>query len=1209
MSVQFEYLISTELSDIGRRRSRNEDAVIRVPEYGVFCLADGMGGGDAGDEASRRTVQGVADAVRERLAGETAATAETKCRVVRRAVNQASQWINQRARERGRGMSGSTVVTLVFDPVTPGAATVLHAGDSRLYRFRKNALTQITNDHSFAAEAGYKSGDQIPQQFRGVVTRAVGIKESVELEQTALDVAKDDLLLICSDGLSGMVPDRKMRKLCRRHADKSLDDLAQELVKEANEAGGKDNISVVLVRAGELVPIPASEAFNLPDEESEEEVTTEETLPKPFVEEEDEGVASTEEELITGPDPRPDPERAALAETEPALVESRAALAETEPALVESRAAPPAAAPPVVPKRSRKPLVAAVLLALLAAGALTLWKVLPRPEPASGPQEWIASMQVGREEGEAYLAYAKRLKDYVVQLDQFAEQYPESTAVGEAAEAVRARARGVPQALREEFDRQVARGSRRAAARLIEEWGQIKQYCGLLGLDDSRHGAMASGMQERMAGLDRLDAVREVSGNVQFETAYLKQLAGHLEELDTRDDGSDEGVRQAVLGIRQAAFEWCKQFDRSFERIAKERNVAALELVLLKWDSLGQIAPLLELVKERYGEQRGEIDKQLRVWGASLTDDVNAELNRDAVDAAGTALRKLRALAHALRKSSFAPSVASTYTAAAEAVDRAGRARAAAGNEASRVRKMIGRIDGLDITKLSETLAAFGSLKGLQGVDPAVVDELRADAQARLVSVCRDAAAGATEAFKAIDVERGDKLVGDLVRFVERVPKELGRDKLSPFLDQAGRARAEAERRVGDLAKKLNDAAATLADAGAADRWAATVGTLSALAARRNLNATIKSAWGQASSALEKRLSDLVTEVPGEGQSRENVTRASALLKLKEIESVLAGPVLDRLRKRVADEWAALDAGAGFAEWTRQVRIADAAGVSGVLRALGAADAKWLPALRGRLAPRVEVLVAACAARTKELVAKGTDLAVLWKLVNQEEFLRFVPAETCRELVAAISKRDQRTSFQTALRTGAWGTFWRNVGSAPDDTRPLAEMGIETASREWHALWTAALADIMARQRKDRLEEYRDASRRIYDAAGLASYMRGAPDWTSTREEWADYYCRYAYETGQHMVAGLGKKDERIMTVVDSLARAPANAPDDMWAIVGLNRAKDASKVPARLGAIREDLDALKAWGEELRENPLTPARARECPARDIPLLKRVSVE
>ncbi len=1214
MSVRFEYLTSTELSDVGRKRSRNEDAVMRIPEYGVFCLADGMGGGDAGDEASKRTVEGIADGLRTLLAGKTAATVDTKCRVIRREVNQASLWIHQRSEERGRGVSGSTVVALVFDPVTPTAASVLHAGDSRLYRFRKNALTQITSDHSFAAEAGYKSGDQIPQQFRGVVTRAVGIKESVVLEHTALDVVEDDLLMICSDGLSGMVPDKKIRKFCRKYAENTLDELAQALVAAANEAGGKDNISVVLVRAGELAPIPASEAFDLPEEEPEEdEPTTEETLPSPMAMADDEGMDGTEEDAIPA---RP----VGAAEASPAVQPTAAAVPQGEPAApAASPAAEPAAAaqpvraagkPPSAASRSRLPaVVVAVLLAALGIGGYLYWRNRAEPPAPAGPQEWIAAMQAGREDGETYLAYAKRLKDYVVRLDEFAEQYPESTAVGEASEAVRARARAVPQSIEEEFARQIARGSRKAAERLFENWEQMKQYCGLLGIDDARHASVAAGMQSRMAGLDRLDAVREVSAKVQFETAYLQQLSGHLEELSEEGRKEDEGVRQAVLGIQQATLEWGKHFDRSFEKAVQDRDVAAVELVLLKWENLGGLAGLLALVKDRYTEQRSEVDRQLRVWAASLTDEVNGCINRRNIEAADTTLRKLRALAHAVRKTSFAASVSQTFAASAKAVERAREARTAAGEQTARLREMIAELDGTDTTALSETLAAFGSLKGLQGVDPATVDELRAGARAKLVAACKGAAQGASAAFKAFEIEKGDAVVDQLTDFVDRVPDELGREKLAPFVATARKARQEAERSVGDLTKQLNDAASVLADAAAEARWQNAVKTLHALVARRTLNANVKEAWGAACDALDKRLSDLLSDTAEYGKWRKQIDQAAALLGMAEMETVLAGPVAAKLKERLATEREALDAVAGLLQFEEQVQGADVAGISGILRGLAGAHGKWPPALRDRLAPRADTLVAACAARTGELIAQGSDIAVLRSLVNQAEFLRFVPKEKCAELVAAINKRDQRTFFQKALQTGAWGAFWRNVGSAPDDARPLAELGIEDASREWHSLWAAALADIMARQRKQRLEKHSDTSRKIHEAAGLKAFSRRAPDWTCTREEWANYYCRYVYEDGQHAIAGLGRKIEKLMTVVESLEKAPANAPDEMWEMIDLDRDKDTGKLAARLAEIRGDLKLLMEWSGELRESPLSYLRARECPVADIPIIKRIGLQ
>jgi protein phosphatase len=248
------YLASAEVTDVGRKRRNNEDAVLRVPEAGVFCVADGMGGVQGGEVASQATVDALRDAFTVSPDAPFAVTAAAAARLASCAVNRASQWIKARSEERGLSGAGSTVVMLLFDRVMPEQARVLHAGDSRAYRFRKGKLQQLSTDHSVAAAAGLADDKNLPAMFRGVITRAVGLEETVLLEETPADVAAGDIFLLCSDGLTKMVPDKTLSKLLRKHAADEPESLARLLVGEALKAGGEDNVSVVLVRVAETLP-------------------------------------------------------------------------------------------------------------------------------------------------------------------------------------------------------------------------------------------------------------------------------------------------------------------------------------------------------------------------------------------------------------------------------------------------------------------------------------------------------------------------------------------------------------------------------------------------------------------------------------------------------------------------------------------------------------------------------------------------------------------------------------------------------------------------------------------------------------------------------------------------------------------------------------------------------------------------------------------
>jgi protein phosphatase len=254
MSGAFAYLESVELSDVGRRRKNNEDSVLRLPEAGVFCVADGMGGVQGGEVASKAAVDELRKDFTESPEGPFALTADASARLIERALNRASRWIKDRADSLGLAGTGSTAVVLAFDQVTPACATVLHAGDSRAYRYRGEKLTQLMTDHSVAAAAGLSDESSLPAMFRGVVTRAVGIERRVQLDQCDVEVLPRDLFLLCSDGLSKMLGDRQIQKLIRRHERDALPGLAKVLVDAALDAGGADNVSVVLVRVGDSLP-------------------------------------------------------------------------------------------------------------------------------------------------------------------------------------------------------------------------------------------------------------------------------------------------------------------------------------------------------------------------------------------------------------------------------------------------------------------------------------------------------------------------------------------------------------------------------------------------------------------------------------------------------------------------------------------------------------------------------------------------------------------------------------------------------------------------------------------------------------------------------------------------------------------------------------------------------------------------------------------
>jgi protein phosphatase len=247
VSIQLEFFSAL---DTGRARSNNEDAV-RIDEgLALAVLADGMGGYNAGEVASAMAVDCVREDVARWLAQPSSGRDEEE---IRRALMASASHANRavfsasQSRPEFAGM-GTTLVTALFND---DRVWVGHIGDSRAYRLRGGKLEQLSRDHSLLQEqidAGLLTPEEaVYSMNRNLVTRAVGVEPEVELEVVGHELRSGDIVLLCSDGLSDMLPDAAIAQVMR--ASDSLEGMAQALIAAANAAGGRDNISVVLVRA------------------------------------------------------------------------------------------------------------------------------------------------------------------------------------------------------------------------------------------------------------------------------------------------------------------------------------------------------------------------------------------------------------------------------------------------------------------------------------------------------------------------------------------------------------------------------------------------------------------------------------------------------------------------------------------------------------------------------------------------------------------------------------------------------------------------------------------------------------------------------------------------------------------------------------------------------------------------------------------------
>ena len=236
--------------DPGRARSNNEDSVALDGDVNLAVLADGMGGYNAGEVASNMATSFIRTELGRwlREAHAHASDAEVR-RAMDICVDNANRAIFNAANSNPQyaGM-GTTLVVALF---RENHLLVGHVGDSRAYRLRGGRLQQITRDHSLLQEQ-IDAGLITPEQAafsanKNLVTRAVGVEDTVLLETHQHDVQPGDVYLLCSDGLSDMLDDASIGQLLL--ANESLTVACQALIDAANDAGGKDNISVVLVRA------------------------------------------------------------------------------------------------------------------------------------------------------------------------------------------------------------------------------------------------------------------------------------------------------------------------------------------------------------------------------------------------------------------------------------------------------------------------------------------------------------------------------------------------------------------------------------------------------------------------------------------------------------------------------------------------------------------------------------------------------------------------------------------------------------------------------------------------------------------------------------------------------------------------------------------------------------------------------------------------
>jgi protein phosphatase len=244
-------------TDVGMKRRLNEDVFVIDSDAGVFLVADGMGGHAAGEVASRVATEEILRAFKEGPsdADETwpehwdnnlSATANLIVDAIVAGHHRVTMAMNKDADLKGMG---TTVVVAVHLP-GDRKIVICHVGDSRAYRYRRGGLSLLTNDHSWVheqVEAGFLTEEAArTHPLKNVVTQALGGNSEPRVDVLEVAIDEDDVYLLCSDGLNSMLTDDEIAAVLETGG--SLDETCQRLISEANERGGNDNISVVLIR-------------------------------------------------------------------------------------------------------------------------------------------------------------------------------------------------------------------------------------------------------------------------------------------------------------------------------------------------------------------------------------------------------------------------------------------------------------------------------------------------------------------------------------------------------------------------------------------------------------------------------------------------------------------------------------------------------------------------------------------------------------------------------------------------------------------------------------------------------------------------------------------------------------------------------------------------------------------------------------------------
>jgi len=242
------------VSDVGQRRDHNEDNFLIDEKLGLFIVADGMGGHEAGEVASKLAIETIFNHIKKiEKSKEQRTTSETIKEQLQDAIEDANNQTHcyniAKGQSEGRGM-GTTITGFLISPSKKTKRKKLHTfnvGDSRTYSFYEGKLSQLSTDHSHY-QLWIDTGKEGPAPKQNIIYKAIGPWQRILAEQHTLPIRTDEIFLLCSDGLSDMLSNKEINNILSDTHITKLQDKAQALIDAANTAGGKDNITVILVK-------------------------------------------------------------------------------------------------------------------------------------------------------------------------------------------------------------------------------------------------------------------------------------------------------------------------------------------------------------------------------------------------------------------------------------------------------------------------------------------------------------------------------------------------------------------------------------------------------------------------------------------------------------------------------------------------------------------------------------------------------------------------------------------------------------------------------------------------------------------------------------------------------------------------------------------------------------------------------------------------